>query len=88
MLDNKTMFLYTCAMQPNSFPAEVQKKIREYYRAQPRGIYSAVARDLGIEQRAVSYSIAPNSIRPMTFEFLGRLVLYRPDDWRAIREQV
>ena len=72
-------------MKSNDFPTELQSKIRDHFHAQPRGIYSAVAHDLGIEIRTVSYALAPNSIRPMTFDFLGRLMLYRPDDWRTIR---
>ena len=74
-------------MKPNDFPAELQREIRDYFHAQPRGIYSTVVRDLGIEQRTVSYNLAPNSIRPMTFDFLGRLAYYRPADWKAIKEK-
>jgi len=74
-------------MRKNNFPPHLQAVIREYFRAQPRGIYTELARNLGLTQRAISYNLTPESSRPMTWDFLGRLAFSRPDDWKAIMEE-
>lgn len=87
MLDRHECSGYNCAMRKNNFPPHLQHAIRAFYRTQPRGIYTELARNLGLTQRAISYSLAPESNRSMTFDFLGRLIFSRPGDWKTIMEE-
>jgi hypothetical protein len=66
-------------MKTNDFPAPLQSVVRKYYQTTSR---KELGKKLNLTPRAVSFNLAGR--RPMTFDFLGRIALFCPRDWKEI----
>jgi hypothetical protein len=64
---------------------KLQKVIREHFA--DSGGWNELAKGMGISIRAVNYALSKNSTRPLSYRFVGNLIVHFPQQWRDISEK-